>query len=214
MVTSIQVSDRLVSELFSHRLMDNALRGYWCEMMVAEALGPDCRLVGQGWHAWDLETGCAEARFPERIRIQVKNSARLQPWNAVAGKVSDCSFNLPFRPRPSYFTRDNPGVPCEETGFMCELFMLCHHRVSDPQSADHRNPQQWQVFLVPVVGPYCGVTESELEWARAKVKETKRPSNCVRRPETMLRGIRGRPAIMPLDIAELNIDAVRPAVGL
>ncbi len=30
--------------MFAQRLMDNTFRGIWCEYMVAEALGPDCKL--------------------------------------------------------------------------------------------------------------------------------------------------------------------------
>lgn len=117
-VSSDQISNRLMDSLLSERIMDNSLRGYWCEAMVAEALGPECKLVSQGWYPWDLQIGPDESEVPDRIRIQVKNSARLQQWNLENGKLSDCQFNLKYSKRPDYFERDYPGVACEDCGFL------------------------------------------------------------------------------------------------
>ena len=168
MITAAQVRERMFRDIFDQRLMDNSFRGIWCEYMVAEALGSACRTVGVGWHAWDLEIGESRNAFPERIRIQLKNSARLQSWNAKSGTVSSCEFHLKYRNRPYYFEQSNPGVPCEAFGFLCELYILCLHDEANPERANHADLDQWKFFLVPVVGPICAVTSAELGDARQK----------------------------------------------
>lgn len=202
----------MIAELFGQRLLDNTMRGYWCESMVAEALGAECKIVGQGWHAWDLQIGADADRFPQRIRIQVKNSARLQPWNITSGKPSECKFDLKVRKKPYYFDQNNSGIPCEEIGFLCDIFILCFHSEVCPETADHTNPQQWLFFLVPVVGPHSAITAAEWDYATQRVKSTGKPSVCMRRPETLERGIRGRPPIPPIEISELTVESVRMAL--
>lgn len=202
----------MVLELFSQRLLDNTMRGYWCESMVAEALGPECKIVGAGWHAWDLQIGGDLDDFPERIRIQVKNSARLQPWNIKSGKASECQFDLKVRKKPFYFDIYNPGVACEDIGFLCEIFILCFHDKTNIETADHLDPMQWKFYLVPVSGRRIAITEKEMAAALKKVNTTGKPASCMRRPETLERGIRGRPSIRPVGIDQLSVDKVRDAL--
>lgn len=213
MVSLVSVKDRLIRELFAERVLDNTMRGYWCESMVAEALGPECKIVSAGWHAWDLQIGPDNADFPHRIRIQIKNSARIQPWNVGSGRISDCQYELSFRKKAAYFDAYSAGVPCEEYGFMCDVYVLCYHDVLDPVTVNHLDPDQWKFFLFPVVGPFSGLTESELKWSCDKVMGGGRPAKSVRRPETLVRGIRGRPAIEPVTIDRLTVAAIREAVG-
>src|SRR4051794_40000142 len=89
-----RIRERISSEIFDRKLMDNQMRGVWCEFMVAEALGPSCSVVSHGWHPWDLQIGAATAEFPERILIQVRNTARTQPWNKPLGIFSSCKWKL------------------------------------------------------------------------------------------------------------------------
>lgn len=203
----------MIRDFLAAKVMDNSLRGYWCEAMVAEALGPGCKIVSQGWHPWDLQFGSDQAEFPERVRIQVKNSARLQSWHKPGGKPSDSLFNLKFSKRPSYFETDYPGIPCEEVGFMCDVFILCHHPAEDWNAADQTDPEQWEFYVLPVLGPNIAVTEAEITAARGIVADTGKPSNCQRRPSTMKQGIRGRLPIVPVGIRDLNEPAIWAALG-
>ena len=208
MVDPTAITARLIRDAFDQPLIDNALRGYWCEYMVAEALGPACRHVGGGWHAWDLEVGSGRADDPV-IRIQVKNSARLQTWHRGGAMRSDPSFTLTYRRRPAYFDRDWAGVPCEEEGFLCDLYLLCLHDETDETVADHRDPAQWQFFVVPVTGPLSGVTEEERAWAEEKFRRTNRPVTLIRKPRTLAAGIRGRLPIRSVGVGELSADLLR-----
>lgn len=208
------IRNRLVTDFLGAKLIDNNLRGYWCEAMLAEALGRECRISSHGWHPWDLQICPNEAEWPERIRIQVKNAARLQTWNAMSGKLSDANFKLAYKRRPSYFFQTWPGVPCDEIGFHCEVFALCYHPVEDAVRADHRDPDQWQVYLLPAVGPRCGITPVELEACRRAVAENGRTvSYAIRTPATLEKGIRGRPSVPPRSIRELSVGLIRSLVG-
>lgn len=209
MITATQIQKRMFQELFSQPLMDNSFRGIWCEYMVAEALGPECRTVGAGWHAWDLQIGDSTRAFPERIRIQVKNCARLQSWNAKTGIESKCEFHLKYRKQPYYFDKHNADVPCEECGFLCDVYVLCLHDEADPKCANHGDLSQWKFFVLPVVGPNIAVTEKELA-----ATQNRRSATIIRRPETLEKGIRGRPPVPALGIDDLTVDAIRRALGL
>ncbi len=204
----------MVREVFAHRILENSFRGYWCEYMIAEALGPTVRAVGLGWNAWDLQIGDDKSEFPDRIRIQVKNSAARQSWHTQSSPISKSVFHLSYRKRPFYFEDQNPGVHCEEIGFMCELFVLCFHDGEDIDSVDQREPGEWKFYLLPVIGPNAAVTEEELAWASKKVASNGRPSSCDRRPGTLELGIRGRPPINPVGIECLDISLVRNVLGL
>lgn len=213
-ISADQIKKRMFKEIFDQALMDNSMRGYWCEYMIAEALGDCCKTVGAGWHAWDLEIGESEHKFPKRIRIQVKNSARLQVWNTESGKLSDCGFKLPFRKKPSYFETDYAKTPCEEFGFMCDLFILCFHKCEKLEDADQTDPEQWEFYLVPVVGDLSVITDTAWSLARKKVIESGKPACSTRKSDTLKAGTRGWPPIMPISIGDLNIETVRASLGL
>jgi hypothetical protein len=209
MITADQVKHRFLKEAFSVPLLDNTMRGVWCEYMVAEALGGECRAVGLGWNAWDLQIGEDDQVLPDRIRIQVKNNARIQPWNAGTGKLSDPLFTLPWRRRPGYFENYMPNVPCEPEGFLCDVFILCHHPVEDEQLADHREPGQWECYVLPTTGPNCAITASEVKWARGNLESGKTRSSTQRTVGSLRKGIRGRPPIESVGIEELSVRLVR-----
>lgn len=213
MITAQSIKSRFFREAFDKPLLDNTMRGLWCEFMIAEALGPECRAVGFGWHPWDLQIGPDSGTLPERIRIQVKNSAALQSWNATSGKLSRSSYNIGWRRRPAYFDRDFPDVPCEETGFLCDLFILCHHPAQAVETADHRAPEQWQFYLLPVTGPHCAVTEAEIAYMRRTLDITGRPSATQRQPLTLATGIHGRPPVPPVGIDALSLATIRASLG-
>ncbi|MCR9109950.1 MAG: hypothetical protein NXH94_13695 [Rhodobacteraceae bacterium] len=215
MITPDLIAKRFTEEFVGHRLIDNNLRGYWCEVMVAEALGEKCKLVSGGWHAWDLQIGPDNAACPERIRIQVKNSANLQTWQIGTSKRSDPSFNLTYRKKPSFFDRDSPEMPCEEQGFLCDVFVLCLHSWDDENtiaSADHRDPDQWKFYICPVVGPNSSVSEQELKRLDKKVSSGSRSASLQRKPKTLEQGIRGRKPIVPVGIKDLTIELVRSSL--
>ncbi|PLX35493.1 MAG: hypothetical protein C0605_09815 [Hyphomicrobiales bacterium] len=214
LITADQIQQRMIKEVFDQPVLDNNIRGYWCEYMIAEALGPECRAVGGAWHPWDLQIGDERDTFPKRIRIQVKNSARLQTWNIKTGKLSACQWDLKFRKRPDYFRNDNPDVSCEKSGFMCDLYILCLHDEGDISRANQLDPAQWKFFLLPVIGPKKAITDSEFRWASEKLENTGKVATLQRRPGTLEEGIRGRRPIAPIAVSELTVQAIYGSLGL
>ena len=186
------IRQRVTREYFDLHVIDNNLRGYWCEAMVAEAIGPECRICSGGWAPWDLEIGASTRAFPHRIRIQVKNSARMQTWHVPTSQPSEPVFNLSYRTLPTYWQRDNPDRQCEPQGFLCDIFVLCYHGLDDAETVDQRDPEQWQVFLLGATPRYGDITDAEFLACQKKLQTTGLPSSLQRRPSTMVKGIRGR----------------------
>ena len=132
----------LIEKLYSQRILNNAHRGDFVELMVLDALGPDWRHVGLGWNLWDLQRGKGQ----DRTRIQVKQSAARQLW----GKTKHMTFQCRWRDAaPSYIKRDFPDEALENQGWFCELFVVGMHLVDDLAECDQTDPAQWQFMVVP-----------------------------------------------------------------
>lgn len=200
-----RIKNRLMADLFGQPLMQNNLRGVWIEYMVAEALGPECRLVGGDWNAWDLELGDVRAEYPERIRIQVKNTACTQTWNQRFGRLTECEWALTLRRKPNYFAKYNPDIACEDYGFLCDVYVLCHHKEKDFSVADHHKAEQWDFYIVPVTPRHnlFRVLPPKDDRQRSKTYNV--------RPATLRKGHRGRSPVEPVSFAELSADAIRAA---
>lgn len=70
------IDQMILDRIYAGPIINNSHRGDIVEMMVLDALGTDWKLVGLGWHPWDLQKGTRKSR----VRIQVKNCALLQIW--------------------------------------------------------------------------------------------------------------------------------------
>ncbi|SEW22802.1 hypothetical protein SAMN05444851_2297 [Aliiroseovarius sediminilitoris] len=209
-----QIQNRLNDHLFKDRILDNSFRGFWCEAMVAQALGQRCAIVGDGWFPWDLQIGPLTANFPDRVRVQVKNTARLQPWNLHDGIQSKASFNLTYRNLPKSLRFEERGIPCESRGFLCDAFILCEHPENDPRRANQKDPSQWRFYVLPVRGPNSAVTETEMQYLEGRLAAGSTSASTQRHPRTLAKGIRGRPQIHSIGIAELTLRNLKQALEL
>ncbi len=172
------------------------------EALLAEALGPACSLVSSGWHPWDLQFGPVNRPLPDRIRIQVKNTAALQTWSK-AGHKSERQWVLACKPVPPYFREANPDIPCEGKGYLCDVFILADHPEHLPEQANHLDPYQWRFFVVPVTEIH---NLFPLDIAHGAGKDR---WSYVVRPESLERGIRGRPPVRGVGIGELTEPYIR-----
>lgn len=213
MITLGNIQKRLVTEFFDKPVMENNLRGYWCEAMVAEQLGPTCAITSGSWAPWDLQIGKDSDNFPDRIRIQVKNSARLQAWHGTNSNPSVAQFNLTYRALPSYWIRDFPERPSDPEGFQCDVFALCFHDNHDILTADQRDPKQWRVFLLSANHADGDITESEYLSCKKAFKVSGRPVTLQRRPDTMMIGIRNRRPAHVVQLPDLTLALVNKVVG-
>ena len=136
------VISMVAKNMYSPRILNNAHRGDVVEMIVLSALGADWKLVGLGWHPWDLQRGTGS----ERVRIQVKQTAALQLW----GPTKNLSLKFGWKKKaPEYFSRDNPGEQIEPEGWFCDVFIFGLHLERDKDRADQVDPNQWKFLVIP-----------------------------------------------------------------
>lgn len=218
--SNLPFGQRFEDAYFQSGIIDNNLRGYVAELLLLEALGQRAQLVSHGWHAWDIDLGNREDSYPNYLRIQVKNSAKVQTWSEVERNLEDAAGKFQLRlSKPDHLRVDleTPNDRCQAVrdAFSCDLFTLMFHTESDRDKCDQRDPSQWVVYLVPT-SPNCGaITAEELD------DLVKRSSNGQLRPSTerstnsLANGIRGRLPIAPIPLTELTaktcFDAVQPS---
>lgn len=138
-----RVLKRVVDAALKPELLSNDVRGLIAEALLAEKI--DASIVGGSWHAWDLQLGPDQVGLPQRVRVQVKNSARTQPWNKD-GPFTKLKWTIAAKPAPTHLAKSN--VPCEDFGFLCDIVIFCGHVSEDWTTADHHDPSQWQFWLI------------------------------------------------------------------
>ena len=136
------VSQRLVERAYNQPLIGNVERGAYVECMVELALSelrPFWSLT-ETWAAWDLQQQDTSAR------IEVKQSAALQTWSSTA-PTKPPKFDI--APRSGYY--DDGGslwVAPETPQRFADVYIMAWHDERNAQIADHRQPDQWQFYVV------------------------------------------------------------------
>ena len=139
-----QIIQKLVGTLYGSRLINNVDRGHYVESMISLVLGEQWRptAVERGWAPWDFE------REEDGARLEVKQSAALQPWSAYedAPRPRLATFDIAYRKeawtKGGDFAPYCPGRPADVYIFAC-------HPIADRRVADHRHPEQWRFVVVP-----------------------------------------------------------------
>ncbi len=114
----------------------NSFRGLVVEAIVAEALEPDWKWVSSDWSSWDFEHQIG-------LRLEVKQSAALQSWHTVE----------PKRWLPRFDINDRTGRWeganwLAEEGRSAQIYVFATHDLTDAKIADHRNPSQWDFYVI------------------------------------------------------------------
>ena len=134
----------LVAKLFDVRIIGNQYRSHYVERLVVIGLGDGFEVVSDDWGGWDIE-------HESGLRIEVKQSAAHQTWTqnlARAKKPAAGSFDI--APRTGYWT--NRGATwVSAPGRHADIYIFAWHPIADAAAADHRDPAQWQFFVVPTV---------------------------------------------------------------
>ncbi|MEO6199470.1 MAG: hypothetical protein ABIO68_06005 [Sphingomicrobium sp.] len=129
---------RLAQRCFGKPIIRNALRGELVEEIVAMALEPEWMLCAGDWAAFDLK----QANGP--LRIQVKQSAALQSWSKADARPPKPCFSI--SQKTGRWEDGDRWV--EEVSRNAEIYIFGWHDRAD-EGADHREPDQWQFFVVP-----------------------------------------------------------------
>lgn len=122
---------------FGARLVNNAIRSVISEAIVDAALD-------DGW-AW-CSGGWAKCDFQHRdgTCLEVKQSAALQTWHRPGDKPSKGQFDI--APRKGYY--DDGSAWVDYIGRNAHIYVFAWHPEANPDIADHRDPHQWQFFVV------------------------------------------------------------------
>lgn len=131
-----EIVDRASAELFRRKILTNIHRAVVVEAIVAAALEPEWRWCSADYASCDFRKGS--------IRLEIKQSASLQSWNAASLKPSKCSFDI--AERAGEWEDGVTWKPAQ--GRNAEIYLLCHHPLVSSE-ADHRDAAQWRFFAVP-----------------------------------------------------------------
>lgn len=139
-----QVVDFLMNRFYGKSLINNVYRGDYVEGLILFALGQQWKPFGE-WGGWDLERD-------DGIRLEVKSSAALQSWHAMAsaGKTSPARFDI--APRGGYYTDSTDAGVWREVDTpvrSADIYIFAWHPKKDPDTADHRRAEQWEFYVVP-----------------------------------------------------------------
>jgi hypothetical protein len=131
-----EIAAKAAQALFERKLLTNIHRAVIVEAIVASALEPDWQWCSADYASCDFRRGTA--------RLEVKQSASLQSWNAASLKTTKCSFDIAAR--TGEWVDGVTWTP--GSGRNADIYLFCHHPVVS-DSADHRDASQWRFFVVP-----------------------------------------------------------------
>lgn len=133
--SSDEIVARAAHELFSKKLLTNVHRAVVAEAIVSSALGGD-------WIWCSGDYASCDFRHVDGTRLEVKQSASLQSWNASSLIPSVCQFDVAER------NGEWKGSTWSEgKGRNADIYVFCHHPVVSAD-ADHRDAKQWRFFIV------------------------------------------------------------------
>ena len=125
-------------------LLNNTLRGAYCEFIVATALDLDLDSCRTDWSAWDLTAPLNWSDGREQradFRVEVKSAAYLQSWSP--NKVSRISFSI--QPTRAWSADDGYSDSIQRNS---DVYVFGLYAVTDPSCADPTVLDGWQFYVV------------------------------------------------------------------
>jgi len=155
-----EIALRLAARLFDEPLIQNQYRSAFVEAMIEPYLvRHGWRYVGDNWAGWDFQHEFG-------TRLEIKQSAAWQTWDPFKQRAS----GLPPKSGPGGFDIaqrtgwfDAAGaVWTKEAGRPAHVYVFAWNGFFG-EIADHRNPDQWEFFIVPTaalpLGKRLGLTQ-------------------------------------------------------
>ncbi len=140
-----EIAARLAARLFDRPLIQNQYRSVFVEAMVEPYLAHGgWRYVGDNWAGWDFEHEIG-------TRLELKQSAAWQTWStertASQARKTASPGTFDIASRIGWF--DAAGaVWTKEAGRPAHVYIFAWNGLTG-SAADHRNPDQWEFFVVP-----------------------------------------------------------------
>lgn len=94
--------------------------------------------AGDGWSGWDFE-------HVSGARLEVKQSAALQTWSEPKGIRTRGVFDIAAR--TGYFDQGGSRWTAQP-GRCADIYVFAWHGSQGPDT-DHRDPSQWEFYVVP-----------------------------------------------------------------
>lgn len=135
-VTAEDVASKAAGAAFGKPLVTNNLRALLVEAMIDIALAPVWRWCAADYAGWDFQ-------HESGTKLEVKQSAARQTWTTATGGPSKSSFDIAAR--TGYWVDGATWMP--GIGRNADIYVLAHHPV-EGVSADHRDPNQWNFYVV------------------------------------------------------------------
>src|SRR5271166_1305109 len=135
-VTRIQVTDRATELAFGRPLVVNSLRSMIVEAIVEAVLPNGWSWCAGDWSGWDFV-------HVDSTRLEAKQSAALQTWVTAENSFSKPIFGIAASKGfyEGSVWRDDPGRKAH-------IYVFAFHPVRDRNIADHREPHQWEFYVV------------------------------------------------------------------
>ncbi len=135
-------------------LLNNTLRGSFCEFIVSAALGIDLSEVNEDWGAYDVtfpySWRCGDSERSE-VHIEVKSSAYLQAW--ANAKPSHIQYSI----RPTRAWTPDGGY-ADTVVRQSDVYVFCLYAVQDRNQADPLVLDGWEFYVMPTrrLDEICG----------------------------------------------------------
>ena len=104
-------------------LLNNTLRGSYCEFIVSAALGVDLSGTNDDWTPYDISfpyNWVCNGESRDKVRIEVKSCAYLQAWRQGDGRLSSIQFSI--RPTRAW---DSISGYAEEVKRQSDVYVFC-----------------------------------------------------------------------------------------
>ncbi|MGH7103448.1 MAG: hypothetical protein ACREFJ_13735 [Acetobacteraceae bacterium] len=142
-----EIALRLAARLFDRPLIQNQYRSAFVEVMIEPYLAREgWRHVGDNWAGWDFQ-------HERGMRLELKQSAAWQTWDPIKRAAASVRSAKGGPGRFDIATRagwfDAAGaVWTKQVGRPAQIYVFAWHGLIG-DAADHRNPDQWQFFILP-----------------------------------------------------------------
>lgn len=127
-----KINTNLMHRLFDQSIIQNQfLKEYVKELVLYSLRNYRWRLVDGGSKNWDLEhaDGCC-------LKVACSSACQLRPTGFAGGQS------------PIFCIGQRPGAG-SDANRRADLYLFAWNPVPHLRQADHRNPQQWQFFVMP-----------------------------------------------------------------
>lgn len=130
-------------------LLNNTLRGSYCEFLVAASVGADLSGVSRDWAPYDI------LMQPENVRIEVKSASYLQAWEQ--SRLSDIRFSI--RPTRAWSPQTGYG---NETVRQSDVYVFCLYKETVREQADPLVLDGWDFYVIATakLNEACGAQKS------------------------------------------------------